>query len=465
MRRTRRSGAAVQRSGWRSRDGSVTRRLPSSHGGGSGVRSTRKRQPRPMLQQLTVKRYKSIYNHTIDLGMFNVFIGENGCGKTNILEAVAMAGAALKGKLDLEELYARGIRVAKPSITFSSFSGARTPAEIKIDLGFFSQEPDLQSDRHQRVELRLAVDNQSPVDVKWVDKSHSASFAFGAHSPAVSMALESLRDDSDHKKQHEVPPTAFFEALKTNLPKKVLSDLIKWVVNSTFRTEIAALVGDFAIYNVNALALRGIHSVSRRAPLGIYGENLDVAISAMSAEQQHDLLERVRCISWLDDFMVDTSDEWKHQGHKLGRSTSTLYFRDKFMPRTNNIFSAENANEGVLHVLFYLALFANESTPKILGIDNIETALNPQLCRDLIKELVVLSKDRGKQALITTHNPAILDGLNLHDDSQRLFVVSRDDNGHTVAERIRLKPESSGGKFKLSELWMRGHIGGIPRGF
>jgi hypothetical protein len=31
--------------------------------------------------------------------------------------------------------------------------------------------------------------------------------------------------------------------------------------------------------------------------------------------------------------------------------------------------------------------------------------------------------------LVTTHNPAALDGLNLNDEDQRLFVVYRNDEG------------------------------------
>jgi hypothetical protein len=60
-----------------------------------------------------------------------------------------------------------------------------------------------------------------------------------------------------------------------------------------------------------------------------------------------------------------------------------------------------------------------------------------------------------------------LDGLNLHDDEQRLFVVSRNDDGHTVTKRIKLKqqPEGAAFKYKLSELWMRGHLGGLPETF
>ncbi len=185
----------------------------------------------------------------------------------------------------------------------------------------------------------------------------------------------------------------------------------------------------FCIYNPTPLALRGIQVVSRRAPLGIYGENLDVFLSTFDKQQLRALAAHGKVVPWLDKLVLDTEDELKFQGHKLGRSVSTLYFRDRFMRRSNNIFSAENANEGILHILFYLGLFLSEKTPRFFGIDNIETSLNPQLCRDLMKTIAGLAKEHDKQALITTHNPAILDGLNLHDDEQRLFVVYRNNLG------------------------------------
>jgi len=230
---------------------------------------------------------------------------------------------------------------------------------------------------------------------------------------------------------------------------------------------LAVELNEFAIYAVHTPALRGFQSDSKRAPLGINGEGLDTAIASLDEAQRAELEERAGCVSWFKKLDIDEDDRLKLQGFKLGRSTSALYFMDKFMPADNNLFSAENANEGILHVLFYLTLFLSKQTPKIFAIDNIESALNPQLCRELIKELAQLAAKSDKQALITTHNPAVLDGLNLHDDEQRLFVVSRDDEGHTVTNRIRLKPPTAEGepRYKLSELWMRGMIGGLPERF
>jgi len=61
--------------------------------------------------------------------------------------------------------------------------------------------------------------------------------------------------------------------------------------------------------------------------------------------------------------------------------------------------------------------------------------------------------------------PVGINGLNLNDDRQRLFVVKRNDDGHTVVERVKVKPSSNGEELKLSEMWMRGYLGALPNNF
>jgi AAA15 family ATPase/GTPase len=56
-----------------------------------------------MITELDIKNYKSIRELTLPLGRINVFIGENGAGKSNILEVIALAAAAAD-KLDHEFL-------------------------------------------------------------------------------------------------------------------------------------------------------------------------------------------------------------------------------------------------------------------------------------------------------------------------------------------------------------------------
>ena len=66
-----------------------------------------------MIRKVRVENYKSIANLTLDLGRLTVLIGANGSGKSNILEAIALASAAAQDKLDNEFLISRGIRVTE----------------------------------------------------------------------------------------------------------------------------------------------------------------------------------------------------------------------------------------------------------------------------------------------------------------------------------------------------------------
>ena len=402
-----------------------------------------------MIRKIHIRSFKSILDDTLELGRINVFIGENGAGKSNILEALATTGAAIDGELGVEELYTRGVRIAKPSITISSFLQKKPADAVHFTL-FSDASPKGRQEENPQLELTLSPENTDDIDAGWLVEFSSSS----GHVPttqefqklAATIRLKLSRNDLDTAGRLLAE---YSEMLEGNL----LPDFQKQLK-------------EFCIYNLNPLALRGIQNVSRKTPLGIHGENLDVFLEGMSPKQRRELVRYSKFIPWFDNLLIDPQDELKFKGHKLGRSTSRLYFRDRFMRRGNNVFSAENANEGILHILFYLALFLSDKTPPIFGIDNIETALNPQLCRELMKSLAALAKAHDKQALITTHNPAVLDGLNLHDDDQRLFVVYRNDRGHTVTQRIKLKPEVGGEtRYKLSELWMRGHLGGLPKTF
>lgn len=87
-----------------------------------------------MIQTIHIKNFKSIQDLNLDIGRFNVIIGENGSGKTNFLEAIAMAAAASNNKLDHEFLASRGIRVTEPQLMRSGFDIESTKSGITLDL-------------------------------------------------------------------------------------------------------------------------------------------------------------------------------------------------------------------------------------------------------------------------------------------------------------------------------------------
>ncbi len=64
-------------------------------------------------------------------------------------------------------------------------------------------------------------------------------------------------------------------------------------------------------------------------------------------------------------------------------------------------------------------------------------------------------------AFKTTHNPLVLDGLDLTDDRIRLFATERDDLGHVTVNRILVSEDLIKTGQPLSRLWINGYLGGV----
>ncbi|MEG3976907.1 AAA family ATPase [Microcoleus sp. herbarium8] len=217
----------------------------------------------------------------------------------------------------------------------------------------------------------------------------------------------------------------------------------------------------FIIYSPENQALRIFEKAGQIQPLGINGEGLFKLINVLSTDQNKDKLNQIKkklqLIDWFKNFEIPQNS---------APLQNSIQITDRYLDPDLAYFDQRSSNEGFLFLLFYFTLFISDITPKFFAIDNIDASLNPRLCRRLIQELVELAKKHDKQVILTTHNPAVLDGLDLDDDQQRLLVISRNQLGYTKATGI-LKPQPLEGQelVKLSEAFLRGYIGGLPKNF
>ncbi len=219
-------------------------------------------------------------------------------------------------------------------------------------------------------------------------------------------------------------------------------------------------IHQFIIYSPENSALRIFEKEGQVQPLGINGEGLFKLLKVLSSanqEQLNEIKKKLRLIDWFQDFEIPQN---------LSAMQTSLQITDRYLDTDLSYFDQRSSNEGFLFLLFYFTLFISDITPKFFAIDNIDASLNPRLCRRLIEELVELAKKNDKQVILTTHNPAVLDGLDLDDDQQRLLVISRNQLGYTKARRI-LNPKPLDGQepVDLSEAFLRGYIGGLPKNF
>ena len=389
-----------------------------------------------MLKEVRIKNYKSIQKLKLELGRVTVLIGENGCGKSNILEAIALASAAASDKLDNEFLAARGIRVTEPRFMRSAFDKENLDKDINIEF---------RKDDKEQFSCILQNDN-SPYS-QWVSKNF-----FDSPEPSLKDAVNLLVQKyggKDKLKSILEEETELAEQIFSNFQKDAKSFIP--IINLT----------NFLIYAPENAALRTFEQEGQIQPLGINGQGLFKLLSFLTFDKNQDKLNQIKkklqLIDWFKDFEVPKN---------LAVMQTAIQIMDRYLDADLSYFDQRSSNEGFLFLLFYFTLFISELTPKFFAIDNIDASLNPRLCRRLIQELVELAKEHDKQVILTTHNPGVLDGLDLDDDEQRLFTIYRSLLGHTKAIRI-LKPKPLEGQepVDLSEAFLRGYIGGLPENF
>ncbi len=391
-----------------------------------------------MITSVHIKNFKSVYDLTLDLGSFNVLIGENGCGKSNILEGITFGAAACANKLDSEFLGSRGVRVTNPEFMFSAFNKKKANSKIEI---CFKTDNDNDPDS---IEYKLSNKKMKPNT--WVNERVKKR---------DELAKSILRKEADLNKEKKTK-----EVLKK---KKSRFDGLEELAN-TFLKEVQyiftnAYISNFINYSPEESSLRKFNDSTQIYPIGIKGAGLFQYIKELNDGNKRfqKMLEAIKenliLLDWYDDFELPEN---------LMRNEYKLQIKDKYLASSLQFFDQRSTNEGFLYLLFYSALFISDETPQFFGIDNIDASFNPKLCTKLTQNLAALAKKNKKQAIVSTHNPAILDGLDLENDDHRLFVVSRNEKGYTVANRIGYNAKR---RKNLSEIWRKGFIGGLPENF
>jgi hypothetical protein len=235
--------------------------------------------------------------------------------------------------------------------------------------------------------------------------------------------------------------------------------------------ELMTALGDYALFAPVTPVLRGTVEDVARDPLGLGGSGLPTAIQDLLGQEEQTLgpfeLDDVwEMLEWAQDVSAAPGSEVP-LSPAVPTKPLVLKFVDRFMAPGRNALSAYDASEGALYVLFMLALVSHPKAPRIFAVDNFDQALHPRLAAALTRMVSRhIAREGKRQMLVTTHNPLVLDGLDLRDDRIRLFAVERDRNGATQINRIVLSEEllaEAGKGLSLSRLWVMGRLGGVPR--
>ncbi len=421
-----------------------------------------------MITEIEIERFKSIRSLRLELGRVNLFIGGNGSGKSNFLEAIGIVSAALSRGLSDSDFRRKGVRITPPALMKSAFKYQDLPRTFTLKVKASSG-----------VQYYCTL-SSSETDTS-LSFSHENFLQHGeklfARSPMGASALDTrLKRGMDKYRGIWDQTRSIFD-----YPETAAEEIDK--------------ISSYAIYSPQTEFLRGrrIGAVDM-PPMGLHGEGLPSAVRTFLndlpslrrdrkkgkfGEQEFALVNRAAQLpfapGWASSFQIGKLSEITTSTDMEQANEDMVYFVDSFMHSKRNKLSVYDSSEGTLFLLFAAMLVAHKQSPKIFAMDNVDSALNPKLTRLLLEEIITSTTDRAKyslgrgpeQVFLTSHNPTSLDAFDIFDNSTRIFVVSRSEEGETKIERLQppsdMSPsewhEVSNGR-RLSEMWIDGEIAG-----
>jgi predicted ATPase len=407
-----------------------------------------------MLDSISVEGFKSIRElKNLELGQVNVFVGANGSGKTNLLEALGVLGAAASGRVDDQALLRRGVRPGVPALYKSSHRGK--PYRLFITLS--ATWKTVEESASYKVGLSNPIDKPNPA---WEYKTESI-----------------LRNGRKVMGRAPRGATLSQPARRTEYPMRSDTGFAALVRGREeykgAPADLLSVLDDFAIFAPTTPILRGIApDPAPRAPVGLFGGQLAEAVQDLLNPQAQrfgnlELGEMLELLDWVEDLSVGLPSR-QILSPSVPTARLVVRFKDTWMREGRNVLSGYDASEGALYVLFTLVLALHPRAPRLLAIDNFDQAMHPLLARTLTRLFCeqVLASENQRQVLLTTHNPIVLDGLSLRDERIRLFTVDRP-KGMTQVKPIwvteSLLQDLEQDHVTLSELWVMGRLGGVPR--
>ena len=120
------------------------------------------------------------------------------------------------------------------------------------------------------------------------------------------------------------------------------------------------------------------------------------------------------------------------------------------------IIPATRLSDGTLRYLCLIAILCDPEPPPLIGIEEPELGLHPDILPKLA-DLLLAASERT-QLIVTTHSDILVDALTEHPET---IVVCEKHRGHTVTRRLNgeeLAPWLQ--DYRLGDLWTRGQLGG-----
>lgn len=390
------------------------------------------------INQISIRDFKALKDVSFSPGFVNVFVGANGSGKSTLLEAIGVLSAAMTDRVDGNSLSRKGVRLSAPNLYKSAFKGSTRSQTISLGIQWNTEDEEMPF--NYSVHLNVPAEDNA-----W--RYHSEALFHGDNK----VWGRSGRSIEDYDR--------YVSMMLTNQ-----SD------NLTRIRPAVEPFRDYAIYQPFTAALRGtVPDPQQAIPMGLGGGRLAEAFEEILRQEDGEtflgrdvsLEDVLDIIDWAEDVTV-ASPTKERVNSAVPVSRRVIEFRDCYL-QDKMRFTAYDASEGALYVLFLYCLAIHPKAPLVFAVDNFDHAMHPRLAMEVMRRISELAVKQRKTIFLTTHNPLVLDGLDLSNDEIRLFTLNRSaQTGHVSVKRIKITSDLVQERQPLSRLWTSGRIGGVP---
>jgi predicted ATPase len=148
----------------------------------------------------------------------------------------------------------------------------------------------------------------------------------------------------------------------------------------------------------------------------------------------------------------DINPNFTDIGFNVFGSRLYLSLREKNL---THAIDALHISDGTLKYLLLLSIFMNPERGALVGIDEPESCLHPDMIRSVAK--MMKGSARTSQVIVATHSALLLNAFELDD----ILVFEKNDRNETLVKRYSEEDFAErSGDLLPGQLWLNGEIGG-----
>lgn len=371
------------------------------------------------LQSLRVRNFKAIVDSkTVKLGALTAFIGNNGAGKSSLIEALETYQSIVRDGLDIAMQRWLGIEHArhKGQEVKERLGKSVNPISFQLAIGDSAR-------KLRRIEMTvnndpaanrmfIATERISRMDGSWTGRDQMGAIqTYGSGRSILAGAMGDYVEQAMHVRSWQFL-TMSAERMGLPVPQQRTGGGVRLAHDGS---NVADFLLDLRRQDPNAFD--GIVEVmSYVLP---YAKDIQPTLSSSEIERK----------AWLQL----TEGNFKVPGWLL--------------------------STGTLRMLALLALLRHPNPPPLIVVEEIENGLDPRSVHLIVEEIRNAVLAGRTQVIVTTHSPYLLDLLTL----EHLVVVERDAKGHPhffrPADQVNLQRWAE--KFAPGKLYTMGNLTGL----